>query len=88
VRHLIDSPVAAIEASWSRGECTLAYPQPTRETWHRLSVDGYKLLTMQEFSVDSKHLESFLDSLSIDLVEPFGRIEGALMEAHPATKAA
>jgi hypothetical protein len=43
---------------------------------------------MQEFSVDSKQLEAFLGSISIDLIEPFGRIEGALMEAHPATKAA
>jgi hypothetical protein len=88
VRHLVDSPIAAIDSSWSKNEATLTYPQPSHEAWHRLSVEGYKLLTMHEFASDSKQLESFLGSLSIDIVEPFGRIEGALMEAHPATKAA
>jgi hypothetical protein len=38
--------------------------------------------------VDSKQLEASLNAISIDLIEPFGRIEGALMEAHPAAKAA
>ncbi len=88
VRHLVDSPIGAIDSSWSKNEATLTYPQPSRDAWHQLSVSGYKLLIIQEFADDSKPLESFLESLSIDLIEPFGRIEGALMEAHPATKAA
>lgn len=88
VRHLVDTPIGAIDSSWSKNEATLTYPQPSRDAWHQLSVSGYKLLIIQEFADDSKPLESFLESLSIDLIEPFGRIEGALMEAHPATKAA
>ncbi|MFN7843069.1 MAG: hypothetical protein ACK5YR_14605 [Pirellula sp.] len=88
VRLLVESPIAAIDSSWSKNEATLTYPRPTREAWHRINIEGYKLLTMQEFAVDSKQIEAFLGSISIDLIEPFGRIEGALMEAHPATKAA
>jgi hypothetical protein len=88
VRHLVDSPIAAIDSAWSKNEATLTYPQPTRESWHRISIDSYKLLVMQEFAVDSKQLEASLNAISIDLIEPFGRIEGALMEAHPAAKAA
>jgi hypothetical protein len=88
VRHLVDSPIAAIDSAWSKNEATLTYPQPARESWHRISIDSYKLLVMQEFAVDSKQLEASLNAISIDLIEPFGRIEGALMEAHPAAKAA
>ncbi|XZE22588.1 hypothetical protein SH449x_002524 [Pirellulaceae bacterium SH449] len=88
VRHLIESPAAALDSSWSKNEATLCYPEPTRESWHRLSIGDYRFLMMHEFAEDSHQLQDMLDSLSIDLVEPFGRIEGALMEAHPATKAA
>lgn len=88
VRHLVDTPVGAIDSAWSKNEVSLTFPQPTHESWHRLSIGGYKLLVMEEFAADCSHLEAFLSNISIDLVEPFGRIEGALMEAHPATKAA
>lgn len=88
VRHLIETPIGAIDSAWSKNEATLTFPQPTRDSWHRISVGSYKLLVMQEFAADSSQLESSLSGISIDLIEPFGRIEGALMEAHPATKAA
>lgn len=88
VRHLIDTPIGAIDSAWSKNEATLTFPQPTCESWHRISIGSYKLLVMQEFAADSSQLEASLSGISIDLIEPFGRIEGALMEAHPATKAA
>lgn len=88
VRHLVDTPIAAIDSAWSKNEGTLTYPQPIDDSWHRIIVDGYKLLIMEEFAADSSQLEVSLNAISIDLIEPFGRIEGALMEAHPATKVA
>ncbi|MFN7875560.1 MAG: hypothetical protein ACK5PB_09585 [Pirellula sp.] len=88
VRHLIDTPIAAMDSAWSKNEATLTFPQPIRESWHRISIGSYKLLVMQEFAADFSQLESSLSVIAIDLIEPFGRIEGALMEAHPATKAA
>jgi hypothetical protein len=45
---------------------------------------------LPEFAEDAEAILGLFgsDKPPIDLLEPFGRIEEALMEAHPSTKAA
>ncbi|XZE44648.1 hypothetical protein SH467x_004261 [Pirellulaceae bacterium SH467] len=90
LRHIHSLPIAAIDGSWHRGSSTFSQPHLDRADLQAAELGGHKLLVLPEYHKD---LESFANIFqshepNIDLIEPFGRIEEALREAHPATKAA
>lgn len=89
LRHMQSIPIAAIDFPMNTQGC-LPRPDSTRTDYHRFKVFGKQFSVLPEFANDSDALRSLFDSdkCPLDLLEPFGRIEEALMEAHPATKAA
>jgi hypothetical protein len=88
VRHLVDSPIAAIDAESGSTDSNWQLPPCTTNAWNNFSLGDYQLRTLEEYASDKKQIEEILSQIDIDLIEPFGRIEGALLEAHPASKAA
>jgi len=78
LRHVQSIPIAAVDSSVDE------------ESYHRFKAFGKNFSVLPEFSNDSEAIKNLFDSEkpSLDLMEPFGRIEEALMEAHPSTKAA
>jgi hypothetical protein len=89
LRHMHSIPVGVIDMSQSP-ETPLARPTNHREQLHRFKLHGHNIAMLPEYSGDASVFESLFGArkLSLDLLEPFGRIEEALLEAHPATKAA
>jgi hypothetical protein len=89
VRHVQDTPIAAIEDSWLGAKGDFAHPSVVKDRWHRFEVGEHQLQLLTDYSADQSTFIARQDALAaLDLVEPFGRIEEALMEAHPNTKAA
>lgn len=89
LRHMQPIPMAVIDFP-SEGNGSLPRPSCQRDIYHRFKAFGKQLLVLPEFADDSDLIKVLFDSdkATLDLLEPFGRIEEALMEAHPATKAA
>jgi len=89
LRHMQSIPIAAVDFP-TEGSGSLSRPECQRINHHRFKAFGQHFATLPEFSDDSEVFKCLFDSdnPSLDLLEPFGRIEEALMEAHPATKAA
>jgi hypothetical protein len=90
LRHIHPIPVAAIDGSWHRGSSSFSQPHLDRSDLQVSELGGHKLLVLPEYRKDLSLFEELFQSnpTNIDLIEPFGRIEDALKEAHPATKAA
>ena len=82
-------PMAVIDSP-SEENGSLPRPSCQRDVYHRFKAFGKQLSVLPEFADDSDLIKGLFDSdkAPLDLLEPFGRIEEALMEAHPATKAA
>ena len=89
LRHMQSIPMAVID---SQDEPNASLPRPSclRDNYHHFKAFGKMLTVLPEFADDSELIKRLFDSdkAPLDLIEPFGRIEEALMEAHPATKAA
>jgi len=89
LRHMQSIPIASIEFAF-KDAGGLQRPDSNRDEYHRFKAYGSQFTVLPEFSRDADAIRSIFDTdkSPIDLLEPFGRIEEALMEAHPATKAA
>ncbi|MEQ1824917.1 MAG: hypothetical protein ABL921_03195 [Pirellula sp.] len=88
LRHVCPIPLAALESPSSNS--SLPFPDCTRTGLFRFQAAGQTWVTLAEFQEDSGFFQDTFghsDSLH-DVLEPFGRIEEALQEAHPASKAA
>jgi len=89
LRHMHPLPVGVIEFREDRA-APLPRPLISREDFHRFKVFGHNVTTLSEYAEDATAFDALFDGSkpTLDLLEPFGRIEEALLEAHPATKAA
>ena len=89
LRHMQSIPMAVIEFP-NEDIGSLRRPECARESYHRFKAFGKQFSVLPEFADDAAAIQGLFDSQKspLDLLEPFGRIEEALMEAHPATKAA
>lgn len=89
LRHMQSIPLASIEIPLN-DEGSLPRPESQRTDYHRFKAFGKQFSVLPEFVCDCDAIRGLFDSdkSPLDLLEPFGRIEEALMEAHPATKAA
>lgn len=90
LRHVCDVPLAAFTKLESQSTSSLVLPQTTSRELKQFRAWGHPLACMMDYQLDQQKIESIFhgENPPIDLIEPFGRIEEALMEAHPATKAA
>lgn len=94
LRHMNATPMASIELE--RGHDTSSGPlvvpgtHRSREQLVEASAFGVTLTLLREYHSDAEFLRNLFDGNKppLDMLEPFGRIEEALMEAHPSTKAA
>jgi len=89
LRHMQSIPLAAIEFPLQT-DGSLLRPNSQRTDYFRFKAGGKQFSVLPEFACDSESLKKLFDADKppIDLLEPFGRIEEALMEANPATKVA
>lgn len=89
LRHVHNIPLSVIESD-ERSDLQLQYPTNVRDDFYRFKVYGHSMSMLHDYAHDAQAFESLFDSKKapLDLLEPFGRIEEALLEAHPATKAA
>lgn len=94
LRHMNATPMASIDLE--RGHDTASVPlvvpgtHRSREQLVEASAFGVTLTLLREYHGDAEFLRNLFDGSKppLDMLEPFGRIEEALMEAHPSTKAA
>ncbi len=89
LRHMQSIPMAVIDFP-AEDNGSLPRPSCQRDNYFRFKAFGKQLFILPEFADDAEMVKGLFDSekAPLDLLEPFGRIEEALMEAHPATKAA
>jgi len=90
-RHVDPQLIAAVEGAWSGASSALPYPKAEGCDIPSIAVGGYRFMVMPNYEKDLEAIARIVEPLlgaSIDLIEPFSRIEEALMEAHPATRAA
>ena len=89
LRHMHSLPVGVIEVNEDKA-APLPRPTISREDFHRFKFFGHNVTMLQEYAEDASAFVALFDGSkpTLDLLEPFGRIEEALLEAHPATKAA
>jgi len=88
-RHMHPVPLVAMHLPTGDAG-TLTRPEGQREHYHRFKAFGESFSVLPEYADDAAEVRNLFDSdkAPLDLLEPFGRIEEALMEAHPATRAA
>ncbi len=89
LRHMQSIPLASIDIPLNEEGC-LSRPEPQRSDFHRFKAFGKQFSVLPEFVCDCDSIRGLFESdkSPLDLFEPFERIEEALLEAHPATKAA
>jgi hypothetical protein len=89
LRHMHSIPLGVIEVEDCESS-SLRHPSVEREHYHRVNLAGHQICMLQEYQEDVSVFEKLIEGMEIllDLLEPFERIEEALLEAHPATKAA
>lgn len=90
LRHVHPQSIAAIDRSWEGGCSTLVHPEIDLPDLKQAKVGKLNLLVLPEYEKDLSSTKALFEDyeLNLDFLEPFGRIEDALREAHPATKAA
>ncbi len=93
LRHVERVPIASIELGKLRSiseSSPLRTPHVARDALESFPFADYTLKVLAEHQNDRSALETFLDQLPdhFDLLEPFSRIEEALMEANPVARAA
>lgn len=88
LRYVATIPLGAIDVE--HHESRLAHPEICRSDFFRFQVGDYHMHCLNEHRADADKMREIMDSVKapLDLIEPFGRIEEALMEAHPNSKAA
>ena len=89
LRHMQSIPMASMDLPLDAGG-SLPRPECQRDSYYRFNAFGQQFSVLPEFMDDCDVIKNLFDAdkPQLDLLEPFGRIEEALMEAHPATKAA
>jgi hypothetical protein len=89
LRHMHSVPLAYLDSE-SDLSSPLAHPESNRAEFYSFQARKEQWKTLPEYDSDAQaFLKVFAEaSVDIDLTEPFGRIEEALQEAHPTTKAA
>ncbi|MFO0088517.1 MAG: hypothetical protein ACK52L_21825 [Pirellula sp.] len=89
-RHVQETPLIAIDGSWERSENTIGHPVSQGHELKSISALDYRFSVLSQYESDLQRIHALFhkNDSSIDLIEPFGRIEEALLEAHPAAKAA
>ena len=89
LRHMQSIPMAVMESP-NEENSALLRPDSPRHKYHRFKALGQQFSVLPEFADDAETFLALFGSEKppLDLLEPFGRIEEALMEAHPAAKAA
>lgn len=89
LRHMQSIPIAVVDFP-NKDTSALSLPECDREHYYQFKALGKSFSVLPEFANDSEAIKNLFDSDKppLDLLEPFGRIEEAIMEAHPATKAA
>ena len=90
LRHVHPQAIVAIDGSWDGGCSTLVHPDIDIPNLKQAKVFKLNLLVLPEYEQDLASTQELFEEfdLNLDFLEPFGRIEDALREAHPATKAA
>ena len=90
LRHVHPQAIVAIDGSWEGACSTLTHPEINIPGLKKEKIGKLNLLVLPEYEKDLATTRTLFDEedLNIDFLEPFGRIEDALREAHPATKAA
>ena len=89
LRHMQSVPIGVVDFP-EDPSVQLSRPAIHRDDMHRIKLFGHTISMLLEYSKDASFFESYFanNKTKLDLLEPFGRIEEALVEAHPATKAA
>ncbi len=89
LRHMQSIPIAVMDLPKEENS-GLRRPDCQRDHYYRFKALGRQFSVLPEFEDDAEAILGLFGSETppLDLLEPFGRIEEALMEAHPATKAA
>ena len=89
LRHMHSGPLGFLETAPNRNS-TLEHPESHRSEHFgfRLQEENWK--TLPEYASDADEFRKLfaVKKFEMDLVEPFGRIEEALLEAHPTAKSA
>ncbi len=90
LRHVHSQPIFAIDRSWEGNNSTLIQPTLERDDLVSTRVEDLTLLVLPDYEKDLAAVKGLFEDeeLTLDFLEPFGRIEEALRETHPATKAA
>lgn len=91
IRHVYSLPCILIEDVESEGDSSLLR-RPTSDgmVLERMNLGPHRVGVLGDYAEDHGRIRDIwkLVNLQIDPREPFGRIREALMEAHPASKAA
>jgi hypothetical protein len=91
LRHTHSVPLALVEQPRQvREPSYLSMPEKDPSDLHHFSALGLKLTLLPTYTTDTSSFASLFGGRTpnLDFLEPFGRIEEALREAHPVTKAA
>ncbi len=95
LRNIVSEPIVLVECDASSDpalepESLRHRPIGSIRDNYRFKLLDYPLAVSESHSEDADHVRSFWQQTApqIDLREPFGRIAEALIEAHPAAKAA
>jgi hypothetical protein len=88
LRHVHPIPIAS--TTLGQNQVSIPYPEMACDGHLQFEVHGLKLSILDAYRSDRAIVQELIAKVSgaLDLLEPFGRIEEALLEAHPASKAA
>lgn len=89
LRHMHTAPLAFID-TLAESNSDRSRPTSGRTEYRRFKALGHSMAVLPEYDLDCGFFSGLFahGKPPLDLLEPFGRIEEALSEAHPATRAA
>lgn len=93
LRNIASNPILLVEIESDPVVDSASFiykPIGSYRDFFRFKISGYSIAVLKSFSDDAAGIQQFWKETEpqIDLMEPFGRIAEALLEAHPAAKAA
>jgi hypothetical protein len=90
LRRVHSQPVVYVEAPAASTASSMSYPSGQTIPINTFACGENRVGVLAEFVEDKSNVQSHFERIApkIDFTEPFGRIAEALLEAHPAAKAA
>jgi hypothetical protein len=90
LRRVWSQPVMLVGSTSSNSASGMRYPATKELDLVKFAINDTRVNLLAEFASDKAAVVEHVERLApkVDFTEPFGRIADALLEAHPAAKAA